>query len=359
MDKTASLYYKTADELKLSPKRLPFIAGFELQFGKHRYFFRGGETPFNNGGSISVATNKYCMNKKLREAGFPVCKANAFSKAEFEKASIERLLHGLSFPLVVKPTRDTGVGYDVICNIQTPEELIKAMKNRFKRHGLVSIEEFHKGLNSYRVLVFQHKVIGVTQRFPAAVIGDGIHTIEELIQMQNMQRKELKKTVSLGLIKVDDEYRIRLKELNLSLKTIPKDKEQVRLCYTCNSTRGGTMVSLGKQICKENAKLLSAASRALNLKIVGFDVLCEDIMMPIETSRGIIVEANHNPDITIHESPMSGIKNQVSKPIIRHLLLKHPFHYMLKLVKDETIALYVKTSFVIFIAFIFLMFSRL
>lgn len=358
MDKTASLYYKTADELKLSPKFLPFIAGFELQFGKHRYFFRGGETPFNNGGSISVATNKYCMNKKLHKAGFPVCKTNAFNQDEFKKASIDTLLHGLNFPLVVKPTRDTGVGYDVICNIQTPEELIESMEDRFKRHEFLSIEEFHKGMNSYRVLVFQHKVIGVTQRFPAAVTGDGIHTIEELIQIQNRQRKELKKTVSLGLIKVDEEYRIRLKELNLSLKTILKDKEHVTLCYTCNSTRGGTMTSLGKQICKENAKLLSAASRALNLKIVGFDVLCEDIMTPIKNSRGIIVEANHNPDITIHESSMRGVKNQVSKPIMRYFLLKHPFHYVLKLIKDETVALYAKTSFVLSIALIFILYRH-
>lgn len=282
------------------------------------------------------------MNKVLQAAGLPVANIRALNKEEFHKENMADLVQGLSFPLVVKPTQDTALGQDVLCNITSLEQLRASMIDRYKRHRFLSIEEFHGGLNSYRVLVFNHKIIGVVQRFPAAVVGDGIHSIEELIVLHNKERKKFKKTVSLGAIKVDEEYKIRLKELNITLATIPKDKETIVLCYTCNSTRGGTMKSLGKQICKENARMLCKASKALNLTIVGFDVACEDILIPIEKSRGIIIEANYNPDITIHEKPMSGTPNQVSKVILKKLIVKHPFAYLYGLYQNMVNPFYIK-----------------
>lgn len=347
MDINASLYYKSALTLKIPCSPTPEIAGFEIKLGKRRYFFRGGETPFNRGSSISVANNKYCMNKILEAAGFPVPKATAFSKEGFKETQDDYLIENLNFPLVIKPTKETSCGLDVLCNITDTAQLKTHMKTRYRRHQFLSIEEFHAGLNSYRVLIFYNKVIGVVQRFSARVVGDGIHSIKELIAISNRERTKLKETVSLGLMKVDEEFQLRLNELHLTLESIPKDKETIVLCYTCNSTRGGTMKSLGKKICKENARLLCQAARALNLNIVGFDVACEDILIPIEKSRGVIIEANHNPDISIHENPLSGTRNRVSKKIVQRLIFRHPIAYFIGLYQDRSSAFYIKTSVLI------------
>ena len=346
MDKNALLYLKSARALKMSLTIREQIAGFEINLGKRRYFFRGAETPFNHGSSLSVASNKYCMNKMLAECGFPVPKADAFSKDQFDKQKIESLIEYLNFPLVVKPMSGTSAGLDVLCNITNVAELNACMKDRYQRHNFLSVEEFHSGLNSYRVLVFYNKVIGVVQRFSARVIGDGIHSINELIIQENESREKLKHTVSLGSIKVDEEYHIRLNELDMALDTIPKDKEEVVLCYACNSTRGGTMKSLGKSICLENARLLCRAANALSLNIVGFDVVCEDILIPIETSGGVIVEANYNPDITIHENPMQGIPTRVSKNILFRLILQHPIAYLLGLCQTRRNCFYIKSTLI-------------
>jgi D-alanine-D-alanine ligase-like ATP-grasp enzyme len=347
MDINALLYYKSADDLKFSTSTHEYIDGFEIKLGKQRYFFRGGETPFNCGSSISIATNKYCMNKRLEDSGFPVPKATALSKAECKEKTIEALIADLNFPLVVKPTRDTALGLDVICNITDIDQLKTHLKTRFRYHTFLSVEEFHPNLNSYRVLVFYNKVIGVVQRFPAQVVGDGVHSIKELIAINNVLRKKLKETVSLGPIKVDEEYQIRLKELNMTLDTIPQDKETVTLCYTCNSSRGGTMKSLGKKICKENAQLLCQAAKTLNLNIVGFDVICEDILIPLKASRGVIIEANHNPDISIHENPIAGIQNRVSKKILRQLMMRHPLSYFVGLCYNKQSGFYIKFSLLV------------
>lgn len=346
MDKNALLYYQSAKTLKLTTSRLEQIAGFDIKLGRRRYFFRGADTPFNYGSSINVARNKFCMNQLLALAGFPVPKAAAFSEDEFKENTIESLIDGLHFPLVVKPMIDTSSGLDVLCNIKDVVQLTTYMKDCYQRHNFLSIEEYLPNLNSYRVLVFYNQVIGVVQRFPAHVIGDGIHTIEELIAISNVEREKLQDVVSLGPITVDEEYKIRLKELQITLDTVLKDKETIVLCYTCNSSRGGTMESLGRKICKENAALLCKAAKTLNMNIVGFDVLCEDITVPIEQSRGAIIEANHQPDITIHEHPMDGDQNRVSKTILRRLIFQHPLSYFLELYQHKDYGLYIKCSLI-------------
>lgn len=354
MDKNALLYYQSALGLKLPLVKLEQqIAGFEVTLGKQRYFFRGGETPFNCGSSVSIAANKFCMNKILERAGFPMPKAHAFDREEFKKEKIESLIKNLCFPLVVKPMTGTSAGEDVLCNITNVTQLKTYMKQCYKRHKFLSIEEFHGGLTTYRVLVFYNKVIGVVERIPAKVVGDGVHSIHELITMHNDEREKFKDVVSpgyivsVGPIKIDDEVHTRLEELQLTLDSIPNDQETIVLCYTCNSSRGGTIKSLGKKICKENARLLCRAANVLGLNIVGFDVVCEDILIPIRQSRGVIIEANHNPDIVIHEHPMFGIQTRVTKKIMRRLIFKHPMTYFRALIKHEPTGFYIRLSFIL------------
>ena len=356
MDKNTRLYYKSALDLKFHLMKLERqIAGFEVTLGKHRYFFRGGETPFNSGSSVGIASNKYCMNKILETAGLPMPRATAFSAHQFKTQAIDSLIKDLSFPLVVKPMEGTSSGEDVRCNINTLTQLKTYMETCYKRYDFLSVEEFHGGLNTYRVLIFYNKVIGVVERVPARVIGDGIHSIHELIKRHNDERERDKDKdinspgyiVTVGPIKIDEEVYTRLDELQLTLDSVPKDKEIIVLCYTCNSSRGGTLKSLGKKICKENARLLCRAANVLGLNIVGFDVVCEDILVPIEQSRGVIIEANHNPDIVIHEHPMSGIQTPVTKKILRRLILKHPLTYCRGLTKHQSTAFYIRVSFVL------------
>ena len=125
MDKNALLYYQRAAALKLSTSIIKHIAGFEILLGDRRYFFRGSDTPFNYGSSISVTNNKFCMNQLLDKAGFPVPKATAYDRNIFKNDPIESLIEGFSFPLVVKPMKDSSLGEDVICNITDTEQLKK------------------------------------------------------------------------------------------------------------------------------------------------------------------------------------------------------------------------------------------
>ena len=320
------LYHQSALELGLESQLLEYIDGALIRIAKKNYYFRGGDTPFNYASSVGIAKNKYCMNRVLHYAGIPVPKATAILRTQFEKASYS--LDDLQFPLVAKPTTNSSTGTDVLCNIKDEFALHSYLETQFKIHKCMSIEEFHNNLRYYRILVFYNQVVGVLEGLPAEVIGDGINSISELINLSNIDRNKLADEMSLGPIVADSECLLKLEEMGMSLDYTPPLNERIQLCYTNNSSRGGTMISPNETICKENSELAIRAAKALNLNLVGFDVLCERIDIPIEKSKGVFIEANYNPDISIHEKPTRGISNRISKTIMRKLICWHPFSYL-------------------------------
>ena len=338
--KDSEYYYQSALTLKLPVTRVPEIDGFELYLGGKRYFFRGAVVPLNDGCSTEISLNKYCTNKLLEKAGLPVPKAKAWHVTDFEQGTVEEILSDLKFPLVIKPMKNGLRGQDVLCNVESMEKLKAYLPNYFLSYDYVLIEEFYDKLNSYRVLMFKNKVIGVVLRHPAHVVGDGLHTLLELIYLTNLQR--LKTSDIHAPIVVDTEVNIRLNELGLSLEHIPKKDEWVRLCYTSNASRGGSFESQDTQICKENRRLMVRAARALNLTLVGLDIQCFDINVPIVNSSGIIIEANHNPSIRIHEESSDYMFSRLTNKIVRAFIYRHPLSYLLTRYKNRTIVTHVR-----------------
>lgn len=345
MNKNSRCYYESALKLLLPVEYMPEVDGFILRLGRKKYFFCGAVTPLNNSCSVNVAKNKFCMNKVLEKAGFPVPKAIFVHIAEFEQGKLEEKIADLSFPLVVKP-QEGRLGNDVLCNVQTIEQLKNYMAKNFHKYEFLTVEEFHGNLNSYRVLVLNKNVIGVVQRYPAYVFGDGKHSLEELIELTNIKRLKISDT--LGPIVVDEECHIRLNELGIDINHIPQRDEKVILGYTSNATRGGSYRSLGKQICKKNRRLFIRAAAELNLNLVGFDVQCIDINIPIEgKSQGVIIEANPGPSVRIHEHPMEGSPIRVTKKMLLSLIYRHPFSYLYTICKNQRSAFYIKSLAII------------
>ncbi|CEG59740.1 UDP-N-acetylmuramyl peptide synthase [Legionella micdadei] len=347
MNKNARCYYESAKKFHIPVEGIAQIEGFRIKLGKQNYYFCGSGTPLNDCSCIHVSRNKYTMNKLLEKGGFPVPKATFIHISEYQDGLLEEKIAQLNFPLVAKPQAGK-LGQDVLCNIQTLAQLKKYIDDNIADYEFISIEEFHGNLNSYRVLVFNGRILGVIQRYPAHVMGDGVHTLQELIDLANIQRPKISNT--LGPIGIDEECQIKLAELGLDLNYIPKKEECVSLCYTCNATRGGTYKSIDKNICKENRKLFIRAAAELGLKLVGFDVQCVDINIPIEKSHGVIIEANDGPSVRIHEYPLEGKAVHASKKIIRSILYRHPIAYFTVLYKDKTTAPYIRS----FIALILL-----
>ncbi|STX40476.1 UDP-N-acetylmuramyl tripeptide synthase [Legionella donaldsonii] len=352
MNKNAECYYESAKKLNLLIEQEPLIDGFKLLLGKRQYFFYGPRTPLNLNTSSLIAHDKHTANKVLEKAGFPVPKSIAIYASEFNQGLLETCIKNLTFPLVIKP-RDGTLGRDVICNIQNLTALKTHLHNKFATNDCLIVQEFHGNLKSYRILVLYNKIIGVVIREPSFVIGDGSHTLHELIEITNINRNKLRDF--LGPICIDEELHIRLQELQIDLGYIPAVDERVTLGYASNATRGGVYQTIYKKISKENKQFFLRAAQALNLNIVGFDVECPDIDIPIQASGGVIIEANPTPSIRIHEKPMEGTPVMVSKKIILSILYRHPFAYLNTLCKEGHVAISIKSALLlIFLGLIYI-----
>lgn len=346
MNKNTSLYYKSARDLGLSVVYIPEIFSLRIPLGGKNYFFSDSVTPLNVASSIFLAKNKFSFNTVLHDAGFPVPKAIAISRPEFKQRPIEDLVATLSFPLVAKPLIDTARGKDVLCNIKNHENLTLYLSENLPKYPYIFVEEFHRDLKEYRVLVLKNRVIGVVERFAAYLTGDGYHNIGQLIELKNKQRVLQGKELSLSPLIMDEEYKKCLEEQELSVESIPAKDQHIRLCYTVNTGRGGEVRSRGKKIHAHNAKYLVAAAKVVGLNFVGFDVLCEDLNRSFKDSKWLILEGNYNPDITIHEKA-PGKKERVTKKVLKQLIFRHPFSYCRLWLKNHRYSFYFKACLII------------
>lgn len=350
MHENTKLYYQSAKKLMMPIYEIPDIDGFKLEFGKNHYYFRGYDVPFNNTSSSLIGDNKYATNLILGLHGIPVPKAVGIVGAEYSKATLAEEIKYLQFPLVAKPLH-LSFGQGVRCNITCIADLCDEMDSIFKLDDFAIIEEFHKDLQSYRVLIFKNKVIALAKRYPARIVGDGEKTVKELVDKENIKRKNNRSYMKPILF--DSETRERLKELNITQDTIIEKNKTISLNYTSNANRGGTIENIPIKMCKENVVLMQKIARILNLNIVGIDIECQDITKPIIDTGGVIIEVNPNPSMRLHEDIDEGNKTVVTKKIMRSLIFKHPISYLKHLYKTKKIfALCLEVCFFGFIVFL-------
>ncbi|MBA2709942.1 MAG: UDP-N-acetylmuramyl peptide synthase [Tatlockia sp.] len=347
MDRNAELFYRGAKKLGLTVHVHSDLGFLEIIIGRNHYYFMRTLTPLNEGASVFVCKNKFRANQLLINAGYPLPKAVAFTKKEFLMLGLKELIKPLNFPLVAKPMENSGRGTDVLCNIKDLSTLKKQVKAIFEKFDYVQLEEFHKNIREYRVLVLKNKVIGVVERFAASVEGDGIHTIAELIAISNEKRAILAKNLTISPLIYDLEYQQCLEEQGLSLESIVSYGAKIKLCHTVNTGRGGDIISLGKKIHPSNALLLCAALKETGLTYGGFDIICEDINLPFSQSKWMIIEINHNPDLTIHEIPNQGIRVSVINKILGQLIRRHPLSYLLHITSQSFRSKFVKSGLLI------------
>ncbi|PJE07346.1 UDP-N-acetylmuramyl peptide synthase [Legionella sp.] len=343
------LYYENALALHLPATYSSDLELINIYLGKRNYYFLATITPFNDGASSFLSKNKYLLNKTLAQANFPVPHAIAMSKEEYSAYPLEELIAGLNFPLVVKPL-NLGRGRGVLSNIKNLSTLSNYLNQSFNEHPVLQIEEYHGGLKEYRVLIFRSKVIGVVERFAAKIVGNGQNSIAELIDLANEERarmNENEKFLAYNPMIVDEEYKNCLSDQGLDLDTVVPEGKTIQLCYTVNTGRGGDIFSHGKKIHPQNAKLLCQIAKKVGLNYVGLDVLCEDINQSFTSTKWLILEANFNPDITLHEVPPHGESVNVTRKVLKYLIFRHPFSYFSHLCAKGKTAIYLKVILVI------------
>lgn len=266
-------------------------------------------TAFDNSTSmVRICDDKALTQKLLKRWGYRTPEQYTFLEGEDEEAweTAQRLKK-----YVVKPMDAAhGYGVTVLPGDKTEFGLALRLARKFRNQAKeIAIEEFVGG-EDYRFLFVNNTLIYAIHRKPAAVVGDGVHTIRELIEEENARdvRGDIPYEHFYAPIKIDRLLRRVLEMRQLTLKSIPKKGEEIRLRLVCNSGRGGTDVDVTEQIQPVLLEQVATLVRKLGMTIVAIDVRSPEIGTVTEMDAMTILELNATPAITMADAQWPGAK---------------------------------------------------
>ncbi|MDQ3232935.1 MAG: cyanophycin synthetase, partial [Pseudobdellovibrionaceae bacterium] len=283
----------------------------QLGYGKYRKYVQATEGWTTRAIAVDIACDKALTKQFLRDAHIPV-PAGAVVRSLHEAL---QTLRDFSPPLVVKPL-DGRQGKGVSLNVMTPEDMVKAFVHA-SEYGSSSIviEEMLQG-HDYRVLVVNGKMVAASQRVPPRVMGDGLHTISELVAIENQNplrgeghEKPLTQIICDG-IALDC-----LKRQGYDLYSVPAEGTVVWMRESHNLSTGGTARDVTDLVHPQTKRVCERAAEAIGLDICGIDLIATDIALPLTRQNGII-ELNAAPGIRMHLYPSEGQPRDVGKAIV-------------------------------------------
>ena len=112
---------------------------------------------------------------------------------------------------------------------------------------------------------------------------------------------------------------------------------------------GNELEVVAASISPENLALFQQAAGALDLKVVGFEVLCEDLLQPLSSSCGGITKVDAEPSLQLYAAPDGEAAADLAALFLRRLLRQHPIAYLKAYLKNHCCPL--QTLLPLFICF--------
>lgn len=283
----------------------------QLGYGKHQVRFQATITDKTSNIAVDIACNKEETKRMLYEAAIPVAKGDIVYDEEDLKKCIDRI----GYPIVIKPL-DGNHGKGASINVVKWDDAVEGLMHAKKYSRKVIVERFITGYD-FRVLVIDNKVVAAAQRVPAHVKGDGVNSIEKLIEIENNDpRRGYGHENVLTEITVDRDTLDLLEKKNYTLESVPEKNEIVYLKSTANLSTGGTSIDVTDMMHPENIFLSERISRVIGLDVCGIDIMAENLTQPLKENGGVILEVNAAPGFRMHLAPAEGLPRNVAAPVI-------------------------------------------
>lgn len=292
-------------------RRLTSGSMVQFGWGSQQRRIQAAETDRTSAIGQSIAQDKELTKKLLDAAGVPIPFGRPVQDEDDAWAAAEEI----GLPVVIKP-QDGNQGKGVTVNIASREHLKIAYAAALEISESIMIERYLPG-HDYRLLVVGGKVVAAARRDPPQVIGDGVHTVRELVEMVNSDpRRSDGHATALTKIRLDEIAKARLALQGFSAEAIPDKGCRVILRNNANLSTGGSATDVTDDVHPKVAARAVDAAQMIGLDICGVDVVCDSLLKPLEDQGGGVIEVNAAPGLRMHLQPSYGKARAVGEAII-------------------------------------------
>ncbi len=292
-------FIKAAYRLGLTWLRLT-PSHFQYGWGRRGRWLKSSQTDATAALGMQIARDKVQANLLLRAAGIPVPRHVEVNSLEAALKAADQI----GYPVVVKPADlDGGVG--ARADLQQPQAVSLAYEAA-RQHSRRILVEQHIAGHEYRLTVLQCRLLWAHQRVPAAVLGDGVSSIEALVQQENARRATAlaQDPLAQAPIRLDADALAYLAEHGMDAGAVPAAGQSVRLQRVPAATLGGSGQAYTHSIHPDNTSLAERAVRLLRLDVAGVDLLMPDITRSWREVGGAVTEVNAIPQISNLTAPL-------------------------------------------------------
>ncbi|MEJ7642960.1 MAG: cyanophycin synthetase [Chryseolinea sp.] len=283
----------------------------QLGYGIHQVRFQATITQNTSHIAVDIASNKAQTKRLLAMAAIPVAKGDICSSEE----ELLSIIENIGYPIVIKPL-DGNHGKGASINVNSWEKAVDGLAYAQTYSRRVIVERFITG-HDFRILVINNCVVAAALRVPARVLGDGMKTIQQLIDEENKDpRRGYGHENVLTEITVDRDTLDLLTLKGYALETIPAKDEIVYLKSTANLSTGGTSVDVTDMMHPENIFVAERIAHIIGLDVCGIDIMAPNLTQPLKENGGVVLEVNAAPGFRMHLAPSEGLPRNVAAPVI-------------------------------------------
>jgi cyanophycin synthetase len=284
----------------------------QLGYGARQRRIWTAETDRTSAIAESISSDKDLTKTLLASCGVPIPDGRVVDSPEDAWEAAQEI----GTPVVVKPT-DGNHGRGVSTDLNTQSEIEAAYRLAQEEGSEVIVERFIRG-NEHRLLVVGGRMVAAARGETASVVGDGVSTITQLIDIQinTDPRRGTTEEFPLNLVLLDEDPAVRfeLTRQGFAPDSVPPAGQSVLI-----QRNGNVAFDVTDRVHPKVAAAASLAARIVGLDIAGVDIVAEDISQPLEAQGGAIVEVNAGPGLLMHLKPADGPARPVGRAIVDHL----------------------------------------
>lgn len=286
---------RAAQELEVPFYRLERSGKQFLQLGQGRRLRLCHETLTDQTPLFArSATNKETLHRLLRHRGVPLPAQQAVETLEQALTAANTI----GWPVVLKPCIGAK-GQGVWVGLSDPKALRQAWEAQGGRTRQL-VQQTLCGAD-HRLLVMEGRLLATAQRQPAALISDGLQTLQQQIDALNADpERGVSYERLLNRVQVDARLTLLLSEQGFTLDSVPPTNINVQLSRTSNISQGGTANDCSERVHPDNRRLAEDIAKLIGADVVGLDLISNDIGVSWREGGTWLLEANLSPGLRPH-----------------------------------------------------------